>query len=297
MALIDLFRNCGRCNKSGLFTKLNKEGYCAECAAKRKEEQAAKLEKEREEILKKIYHTPSVNSDSCVNQPQSFNFPMKADEKRASEIRRMEYSTRHWFTPPAVLDGCVMVYRYPNVSVKIHARHLLEELFIAEEFRVELQISESNDVIIKSKFGIIGTVLEKDQIIKDWKKRGDPMICEFVTFASGQESIALFLYRDDESRFLDREKHIVKLTSCMSASKQEAIECLTKNEKLFIDLDDYDKLYVKDISNYPIGNLPAKYKKLYDAGTIDAVYFDHSEIIENDSGIEKEIPFVRIYTS
>ena len=200
-----------------------------------------------------------------------------------------------------IFQNCPLVYKYHNISVKHVDRNMLRRMVIAKEYEVTLSISDSDDIDIYRGEYRIGQLGDKIEMCRDWLKKGFPVRCEFVSFQQNAEKVALFFYRDEESKLENHKCDIVKLTSCFSSQKQEAISFLEKGEKLFIDTDDNDKPYLRNIDHEPIGNLPAKYNRAYEDDLISGIYFDHCEPKEGEFDLydedRKEIPFVRIYLS
>lgn len=260
MGLKTIFKKCKNCKRSGLFEYIDDDGYCSDCARKIAQRKAI----ERNRIHEK-------ESDPLDNFHRGLIY-----------------------AKPIYMD-CPIVYKYRNVSVENVDRDILRRIASTEDYQVDVAISDDDHVILKSNNDVVATLLEKSDMCKDWINRNDPVICEFVAFKSGAEKVALYFYKDEQSKFSACNSEVIKLTSFMSSSKQETISCLSSGEKLFVEFDDNGKQYLKDIDNYPVGNLPAKYAKLYDNGEICGIYFDHSDSVENDNGDQREIPFVKVY--
>lgn len=204
---------------------------------------------------------------------------------------------RYAVTAPSIYQGCPMVYMYPNISVSNVNKDCLRTMVNRKDFEVVLYKGDLGEIFIK-KYGItIAKLEDKAEMCSDWIDKGLPLICQFAAFQNGKEKVALFFYKDQESALANNKCDIVKLASCMSAEKQEIIAFLEKGQKLFIELDDNNKPYVRDIEYNPIGRLPAKYQRLYEEELICGIFFDHSEkkVSEDLDEDDKEIPFVRIY--
>ena len=207
--------------------------------------------------------------------------------------------TRYGTSAPNVYMGFPMVYRYPNVPVSDVNRTVLSTMVTAKTFDVTLIKGATGEIFLQQDNRTVAKLEDKIQMSADWLEKGFPVRCEFVAFAPGKEKVALFFYKDLESSLKDNKCEIIKLTSYLSASKQETISLLENGEKLFIDSDDNDKPYLRDIQYHPIGNLPAKYAKLYEDDAILGVFFDHTDKKESDNyeQDDKYIPYVRVYIS
>ncbi len=201
----------------------------------------------------------------------------------------------------SIYQNCPLVYKYTNISVKNVDRNMLRRMVLAKEYEVTLSITVSGHIDIYRGKCRIGQLNDKTEMCKDWIQKGDPIRCEFVSFNQGEEKVALFFYRDEESKLENHKCNIVRLTNYFSNQKQEVVSFLEKGEKLFIDTDDNDKPYLRNIDHEPIGNLPEKYNRAYEDDLISGIYFDHCEPKDGDLEFydedRKEIPFVRIYLS
>lgn len=201
---------------------------------------------------------------------------------------------RPFHVAKSLLDGCPIVYKYRMVAVQNVNREILRQMVDAEQFCVNLSVSEC--VSLNWNGQCVAVLNSHVSMCKDWLARKDPIVCEFVSFKAGEEKVELCFYQDAEKHLKDRECNIVQLTSFRSSEKQETIDCLECGELLTIAENDIGKLIVQDIDYGCIGNLPAKFVKLFNEGKVSKVFFDHSETEEKDSGDEILIPFVRIYS-
>ena len=254
-------------------------------------------EKVQEDITHKYYYNSSASANvSGTKPPQSERHyypttPAVASDKASSFVR-------YAFSAPPVHQGCPMVYRYTNIPVSNVNRFRLEVIIDLKKFDLTPTKDEFGNILLKMDGNIVARLDDKIDICRDWLDKGLPMICEFSEFAVGKERVALFFYKDVESNLAGNSREIVRLTSCLSPSKQEAISCLEEGQVLFIEYGDDGKPYVRDIEYNPIGALPSKYTKMYDDGLVSGLFFDHTEAKESDDfeSDDKQIPYVRIYT-
>ncbi|MBQ9838973.1 MAG: hypothetical protein IJO56_05745 [Oscillospiraceae bacterium] len=253
---------CAQCGKSGWLLHIEK-GICNDCTARNR--LAAQLQAEQKRIMEE--NSPSFLLDKVLNK----------------KIER-----------PGVLNGIPMVYKYMVPMVEVD-RNALYHLTQQNIFRADLELSNEGNVYLVHSGKQIARADNYTPIISDWLKKGDPYICQFVSFKKGSEGALLLLYRDDEAKLKNCTVTIAKLTSCMTESKQENIGLLERNQKLFVEEDDDGKLYVRDIHYNELGRMPEKFNRMYEDGTLRGVFFDHTEITENSNGEDREIPFVRFY--
>lgn len=218
----------------------------------------------------------------------------KAEKQRADPLNSF---TRSFFSVPHVYQGCSMAYRYPNINVSTVNRLKLAAMVGNKTFRVTPFKDEAGNIFLKSGDDIIAKLEDRVQMCIDWLAKKQPLICEFVSFRAGFEKVALFFYKDEETKLAKDNCEIVRVTSCFAPDKQETISFLEEGEKLFVEYDDDGVPYLRDITYSPIGKLPTKYNSLYDDGLVNGVFFDHSDIKESDDleSNDKHIPYVRIY--
>lgn len=262
-----LFSKCRSCGKAKFSSSLDIKGECSVCA-----------EKSRRELLARL---------SNANR----------EAARKAEIEKIIDSTRHTPNVPHVIDGCALSYRYPVVKVNSVDRNILRKMVDNKDFRVDLCLDPGGDILLWKYNSVLGKLADRVQMCTDWISKKRPLVCEFAEFKANQEKVALFFYRSEIDEMARSSFETAKLTSCMSSAKQESIYCLVSGEKLFVELDDNDKPYVRDIGYNPLGKLPAKFNPLYDDGLIKGIYFDHSERVESEDWDknDKAIPYIRIY--
>lgn len=217
----------------------------------------------------------------------------------APSYRILDTFIRYSASAPAVYLGCPAVYRYPNIAVSDVNRDILCSMVQSKTFDVQLVKGDGGEILLQKDNCTVAKLQDRIQMASDWLDRGSPVWCEFVAFAGGRERVELFFYRDEEDSLKSDRCDTVKLTSCFSSTKQETIAFLESGEKLFIDIDDNEKPYLRDILYNPVGSLPAKYNRLYEDDLITGIFFDHSEtkVSEDFDKDDKEIPFVRVYVS
>lgn len=285
---------CSTCGKRGLFMPLIK-GQCTECHQKAMiqaavQRQAEETRRKEQEARQKELAERSIYEKLGVPYPDP------------SRLQLNDPFSTAWLlgcSAPNLYQNCPMVYRYVNIAVSCVNRDLLRRMVIAKTAEVTVSESYGGDIFLLCGTLFIAKLEAKQEMCRDWLKKGLPLICKFSSFKEGNERVSLFFYKKDEEKYKDYKCEVVKLTSCMSSAKQETIMFLEPGQKLFIELDDNDKPYIRDIEYNPIGNLPAKFKKLIDEDMICSVYFDHSdEIIPEDFEKDnKKVPYVRVYIS
>lgn len=297
-------KKCIKCGKGRMVSYIDEEGYCCDCARARDLARIAqsKYKEEPQKISSLVSHPEQSPSDTQVPMPSvpvvsSVSFSPPAQSVVAEKIVKRSLDSYMRFGVPVkhMYNGISIVYRYPNIPVSNVDRSVLQKMVDVEQFNVELSVAVSGNIVASWNGSIVAHLEDKQSICKDWLSNGLPYICEFAAFGNGKERIALFLYRDDEKRLQSNRFEVTKLTACMSDEKQEVIWFLKQGQKLFVDLDDNSKPYIRDIEYNPIGNLPAKFKNAYFEDEIAGVFFDHAEKTENANGDEKEIPYIKIY--
>lgn len=250
-----------------------------------------KQEQEVKESKKSFKDDPTYTHNYNTTPPNTYSTAPVSRSYTPTATDPLNTFVRYSVFAPSLVDNLPMVYKYPNISVSDVNRECLREMVQQKDFEASLSKGEHGEVFLKRNGNIIAKLEDKVEMCIDWITKGLPVFCQFVAFQAGKEKVALFFYKDQESALSNNKHDIVKLTACMSSEKQETIAFLENGQNLFIDIDDNDKPYVRDIDYQPIGNLPAKYARLYEEDAICGIFFDHSETKEDD----KEIPFVRIY--
>lgn len=267
--------------------------YCKDCGAIKSKK---KLDENR-------------RCDRCAMRARIKSFPQqKAAPRQPTTAEKIieEYRNRSESIPGRgdilvsdIHGDCVLVYRYPNVSVSDVNRDIMKDMHQKKSYRLELSVSDSGEVLATRDGVPVAKIEDQVQMCIDWIKKQQPIICEFAYFAEGKEKVALFFYRNEAARMEGNPFEIVKLTGCFSADEQETIAFLEKGQKLFIETDDNDKPYVRDIWYNPIGRLPAKINRLYEDDGIRGLYFDHLETKEAEGFDEEDkyIPYIKVFFS
>lgn len=312
----NVHKKCIKCGKGKMVSYIDEEGYCCDCArtrdlariAQAKRDEDARIAQAKREEEEHIAQAKRKDAEECIARSErileerrlereAFLSALKKRQEEENEFAKDPLNTisHHGLVVKGIYQGLPAVYWYPNTHVSNVDRDMLRKIADTGNFVVELSLSEDKKIYVMKDGAIVGCVEEKQNILKDWISRGLPMVCEFTAFRQGKEAVSIALYRDDEKRLSDKQFVVTKLTSCMSEDKQEIIWFLEKGQKLFLEVDDNDKPYIRDIQNNAIGNLPSKYKDAYFEDAIAGVFFDHSEKSENANGDEKDIPYVKIY--
>lgn len=301
MSRFGLYEACRRCGKEFFLFKLDDSLHCRECAQilkeqMRKEEEVriAQAKWEEEERIAQAKR----KEEERIAQAKREEEDRISRAKREAEARRVDSilsCAMNFVLVKGIYQGLPAVYWYPNTRVSNVNQEELLQIAESRSFVVQPAFSEAGVLIVTKDGKYVAEITERQSILKDWIFEGLPIVCEFTSLRQGKEAISIALYRDDEKRLSSNHFEITKLISCMSEEKQEIIYDLEKGQKLFIETDDNDKPYIRDIQNNPIGNLPAKYANAYIEDEIAGVFFDHTEKIENANGEEKEIPYVKVY--
>lgn len=273
MALFGLFDYCKDCGALMSKKKLDKNNRCGFCASR-----------------VNIKSLPQQQAAPC--QPTMAESIINTYRSQPDEI-----PARGNIYAGAMNGDCALVYRYPNVSVSDVNRSIMKDMHQQNDYRMDLSISESGEVLALKGGQAVAKIEDQAQMCIDWIRKQQPVICEFAYFTEGKEKVALFFYRNEAAKMEGHQSQVVKLTGCFSEEKQETIAFLEKGQKLFVELDDNDKPYVRDIWYNPIGRLPAKINRLHEEERILGLYFDHSETKESEDfeKEDREIPYIKIY--
>lgn len=267
MKLPKALRLCKVCAKPGFLADIGDDGYCPKC---------------REEHEKEEAEMKAAQARIAAEQASW--------EKRQAIEAALSEATRRRSKAPKFYKGCVMVYHYPRVRAIAINRAAIEQMALEKDFSIELVIDGGE--IVGMKYG--GPVIQmaaRQDMCRDWIRRGDPIFCEIANLTAESEHVILGFYRDEESRLDGKPYTLCKLISCRSADKQDAIACLDDGEALYLDEDDDGRLSVWAFPFDELGRLPAKFTK-YDKSDFTAIVYDHGE---DDSSSDAIIPFVRVY--
>lgn len=277
MGFFSKLKFCQRCHKSGFSVEIGKDGYCDECRTIVAEESARRAAEARRSIAE-------------AEARKRMDAERKATERRYQLINQAIISgSQRRSQAPKFKDGCVLTYYYHRVRGVAIDRAAIEQMALDADYAVML--ADHDGEIVGMKYGApVIRIEEKQEMCRDWIRRGDPIFCEIANLTSGSERLMLGFYRDEESRLAGKTYTVCKLTSCRSEEKQVNIACLEEGERLYLEDDGSGKFCVTAFPFYDIGSLPAKYAK-YDKSDFDSVIYDHGE----DNGNDVIIPFVRVY--
>lgn len=265
---------CSGCGQWGLFLRLE-NGFCIDCVKKQKEElQLAEERRLQEEKKQREYE----------EQQKVYNSP-------SAKLDRIKLPRLDW---PVMLNGVPKVYHYA-FSVICVDRQSLYEAVKNGDYRADLAMTADGKIDVTSNGLRLGRLMSPTTILADWLERGDPILCQFTVLRKGEEHLGISLFRDDESRLSCCESATAKLTAFTTDTRQCNIGCLEPGQKLFVEIDDNDKPYVRDINFRDVGKLPAKYLRMHEEGTLKGMFFDRTEQVENSNGEINDAPFVRFY--
>lgn len=262
MGLKDIFNNCMLCDRSGLFTKLDKNGHCPQCA------QTLLEEKRRKDEEKRI--------------------------RESSPSFLLNKFTRPYIPRPCMHQGASRAYTY-FITLADVDRDTVYRLTQANSYDVAMKIADDGRIALMSGDSPVAYLTDKQAIATDWINKKLPYICQLAEFKDGKERAVLHLFRNEEAKYSKCKVSIAKLTSCASEEKQFNISVLEPGERLFVEEDDDGKWYVRNVDYHELGRLPAKFSKMFDDDTLRAMFFDHTESKENANGDETAIPYVRFY--
>lgn len=197
---------------------------------------------------------------------------------------------------PKVVDDCSIAYWYPSVPVTVMNRDKLREMVVAklsyESVYASVELTADGNIALSSDGIIIAYLLDRQQMCQDWLNKQLPLRCCFSSFKKGEETVALAFYRDDRRKYSDCKTVVVKLTAYKDEDTQFTVSEMKGLERLKVD--EFEGL-VLDIYSSEIGKLPAKYRRICEDDSIEAVYFDHFDILEDDEGEKVYVPYVKIY--
>lgn len=285
MGFFSKLKFCQRCHKSGFSVEIGSDGYCDNCRAIVAEESARRAAEARRSIAEESQRRAAEAAERRRKEEEQ-----KATERRYRLINQAIISgSQRRSQAPKFKDGCVLTYYYHRIRGVTIDRNAIEQMALDEDYSVTL--ADHNGEIVGMKYGVpVIRIEEKQEMCRDWIRRGDPIFCEIVNLMRGSERLMLGFYRDEETRLAGESYTVCKLTSCRSEEKQINIACLEDGERLYLEDDGSGRFCVTAFPFYDIGVLPAKYTK-YDKSDFDSVFYDHGE----DNGNDVIIPFVRVY--
>lgn len=141
----------------------------------------------------------------------------------------------------------------------------------------------------------IAILKQREDMLRDWIRRGDPYIICFKNLSekSGATAFIAF-YRDKRKGNEWREQTVVALVSYKSSEKQDIIMSLQEGDEVTLVEDD-TSVEVR-VDGDPIGKLPKKYAKRYIEEDAYGAFFEKIEYDEGDSNLNfKQQPYIRIF--
>lgn len=190
---------------------------------------------------------------------------------------------------PSKIDGATLAYHY---SVPFETTEMDAAYKAALEKRWYLKASIINGKIhLFSDAVDLGILTQREDMLKDWIKRGDPylIVLQHVNSESGC-TVFLAFYRDKTKQYAYRQQSVVALVSYKSEEKQENMILNEGDEVEAVESFDNDVVTIES-SLGPIGNLPRNIASRYLNEGAALIVFDHEEDDDNF----KSRPYVRIY--
>lgn len=262
---------CNRCGKWSLFLKVNRYGYCSDCAAAiAEQERRIQEEKDRKEDARRKWES-------------------------SPEFYLSKICTRA-FSPKSFIDDMTAVYVYRAVPLMNVDRAMLKNMVQRNKFTLHAKIEDGAAVLYWDN-ARIGTVNQDTitRMLVTWIEQELPVVINIMCVTPGRETCGIAFYRSEIAYQKNRSKTIVRLTGCTSNERQLNIACCTSGEKLICVEDDEHEGRVNVVTlvdEAPVGNLPARYAaEFLDGCGSNLVLFDHRETNDNGS----LVPFVAIY--
>ena len=204
----------------------------------------------------------------------------------------LERASGYSWIYPKIIDDQSIAYWYPSLAISNVDRDILRKMVIAENHQPQIEIAPNETTVLTYDGTTVAILQEKQDMCRDWLRKDLPLVCQFSSFKENSEKVALAFYRDDRKKYLDCKSALVKLTAYKNEDAQLTISGMKSPEKLKVD--EFEGL-VLDIYNNEIGKLPSKYRHLCEEGAVDAIYFDHFDVLENDDFEDIYVPYVKIY--
>ena len=177
---------------------------------------------------------------------------------------------------PPVLDGKTRSYAYVDVELQKTTRAAVPFTKTAEPVGMDVD----GDVVMVTQNGrVIGQIYAENlvSLIKEWKKRGDPIVSILTSYAwtGASGKIAFALYRDDLTRFRKRPDAIIARIGKPDSRLEES----DIGSPLGVFLDEDSGRYTLTLNGLEIGLLPIPAVEQIHANSLepeDAVYLlDH----------------------
>lgn len=199
---------------------------------------------------------------------------------------------------PAVLDGMPLVYHYQRIKIDELDYDLLDSMIENDDYSIEVFPNQTGGAVIQKGEKQLGTIDKYGDMISDWQRRGEPMVCKITHLEEGRESIGFGFYRDIEAKLENCNHAVVRLTKNRSEDMQIEVSCLSDGEMLDIFPEytyEEDAIPVQRKSGGEVGFLPKKFNKINEENGIRGVFVDHVEESVNDNLDYKYIAYVRVY--
>lgn len=228
----------------------------------------------------------------------------KEAQAAEEERRKYEEGKKPKVYLPHVLQNTVLLYHYSNIpfTPTMEAVNIfLDKMQPTKKYELELR-QEAERLFVYYDNEKFGEVNGRQDMIKDWLGRHDPLLVHVSEFGTGEGTFLLSIafYRDEQARWSKKESDIVTLTNWKKYFK-EFEECFIAHygidEGEMLDFEEEeenekDVVYITDNFQNRIGKLPPKYAKRYLVEDASAVFLDH---FDYDEETDNEIPVVKIY--
>lgn len=229
------------------------------------------------------------------NEPQKTEIPH--EKPIAKQIKYQEPDPprprKKFVSIPHRIGDCVRSYYYPKVkfSPSSDAERLALTMQETGEWEVTLQ-QEDSKIVVYYHGDLLGELLEKEDMVKDWLKRNDPMFCALGNFGNSGNYLALAFYRDEQKRLSSRESTVVKLIRCTNEEAQLNLTGAEEGDKLDLEEDyEHEDSVVVLLDGAEIGALPKRQAAKYMEEGCAGVFLDHLDMDDNC----RDIPYVKIF--
>lgn len=260
---------CSRCGKKGVFLKLM-DGICLDCVSIVSAEEKAQK--------RNAPPDPSIERKSAE----------LANLRAARYLNQVKDRVYHY---DSIVGAYTAVYNYLKLYVTDVNQSILQHLCESRKYVVSPAVHHSGDILLTYQDAPVCKLAECVDMCRDWLKRGDPIHCEFVSFQTGREYVAMTFYRT-ENQLDGLQYEVVKLPGFSVAEMQFTIDNLQSGAKLLYSNDSAsERIYVRDLDYNPIGCLPIQHQTAIKNGAELHLYLDHIEYTDDN----KAVPYVRVY--
>lgn len=217
--------------------------------------------------------------------------PAKPAAVKAVPTRRTYISPR--FLPNMIGDATRQ--RYYAYDLTLADGIDVYEILGGQERDVACTVAEGK-IIFEYNGSYIGYVENSSaaDMLADWVRRGDPYMPVLREPKEGRPRVSITFYKDRRKGAEDRDQEVFVLASCKSAAKQERISYVSLAEELKICEADDGKSYEVLFDGEPIGKLPGKIAKRYDAEGCYGIFVEDLQEEYKDNGDMVTIPILRI---